>query len=95
MQADRPLALPIQYGMIRDRRHFSLDLSGITAMIRAWVKFFYTSTLKNGVLLRNISNDISLLPLPFLSTSVVMSSSKGKGFRERIGMEWVFNSIYI
>ena len=67
-----------------------LDLSGITATIRAGVRF-YTSSLKNGVLLRNISNDISLLPLPFLSASVVMPSSKGKGFRERIGIEWVFN----
>jgi hypothetical protein len=38
---------------------FSLDLSGITAAIGTGT-MFYTPTLKNGVLLRNIANDISL-----------------------------------
>ncbi len=51
-QSDKPLTLSIQYGMLRDRVYFSLDLSGITAEIRAGVGF-YTPTLKNEVLLRN------------------------------------------
>lgn len=39
-QSDKPLTLSIQYGMLRDRVCFSLDLSGITEEIRAGVPYF-------------------------------------------------------
>lgn len=78
--------------MLRDRVLFSLDLSGITTAIGTGT-MFYTPTLKNGVLLRNIANDMSLcryfLSIPFLSGG--SAASFGKGLRERIGMESVFD----
>jgi len=58
--------LSIQYGMLCDKECFSLDLNGITAEIRAGVMVLY-SPLKNEVLLRNIANDIFILPFPFHS----------------------------
>ena len=42
-QSDKPLTLSIQYGMLRDRVCFSLDLSGITEEIRVGVRVLYSN----------------------------------------------------
>ena len=86
--------LSIHYGMLRNKVYFSLDLSGITAVIRAGVRVF-TPTLKNEVLLRNITNDIFTLPFPFHSFPFRrlcrFALPQRRGIRERIGREWVFD----
>ena len=70
--------------MLRNKVCFSLDLSGITAVIRAGVRVF-TPTLKNEVLLRNITNDLFILPFPFRSFlfhsggSAALPCPKGEG----------------
>ncbi len=56
-QSDKPLMLSIHYGMLRNKVCFSLDLSGITVVIRAGVSFY--STLKKEVLLRNKEHEKS------------------------------------
>lgn len=88
-QAVYPLALSTQYGMIRGRGHFSLDLSGITAAIRVGVRFLILQPLKTGFYCVT-SNTLFLciaVSFPFLSTAAqalpfapdANSCPKGKG----------------
>lgn len=70
-QSDRPLARSTNYGMLRDRVLFFLNLCGLQDMITAR-QWFCICTLKNVVLLRNF-----LRLFPMIKSDIILKKDKG------------------